>query len=110
MIELTITHIIYVNEYNEKIEDELKFDNDGNLLNHKNYLDYSSRHIDNLRFDTYEKAEKFFKENYEDLMINFEHWIQEDENGRIEYVIWERRKDFNMDLDIMFEEVKNYEL
>ena len=105
MIRMTITNIIYKNPFDEKIENELEFDNEGNLLNHKNYLDYTSKHVDELRFDNYEEARKFFNETYDNLMDDFKHWIEEDENGRIEFVTWDRCEEFNMDLNIIFDKV-----
>jgi len=106
MIKMTITNIIYKNPFDEKIENELEFDNEGNLINHKNYLDYTSRHVDELRFDNYEEARKFFNETYDNLMDDFKHWIEINDKDEIEFVTWDRCEEFNMDLSIIFEKVK----
>ena len=105
MIEMIITNIIYKNPFNQQMDDELEFDNDGNLLNHKNYLDYSSRHVDELRFDNYEEARKFFNETYQNLMDDFKHWIEINDNDKIEFVTFDRCEEFNMDLNIIFNEI-----
>jgi|AntAceMinimDraft_17_1070374.scaffolds.fasta_scaffold136355_3 hypothetical protein len=105
MYKLIISQTIYKNIYNEVIEKDLDFDKDANLLNHKEYLEYSSKHIDELMFDTYEDAHDFFTEGYTHL-LNFEHHIDINEDDTISYVGWDRGENVNFNLNIIFSNMK----
>ena len=104
-IELAVTQVVYINPYNEQIQDELELDErDGSLLNHKNYLDYSCRSKDEIMFDSYDEASDFFTECYSHLLQE-EHWMDLNEDGTISYVSWDRCEKLNVDLTVVFLEV-----
>jgi len=102
-MKMTILHKIYKHSYDEEIEEALDWDDDGELINHTDYLDYTYDNVESILFRDYEEAFTFFKNTYSKL-LELEHWmdLNDDEDSTISFVSWNRSIKFNEDITVIF--------
>jgi len=101
MIEVIVNTTEYGQPYDDVIEASVCGMSEREIETNP-YFQFKSNHCSIIRFKTEEEFNKWFKEYYLDL-LDYEHWIDIDEEGKTEYVSWERSCDLNLEIVLKVE-------